>query len=79
MPVARRCPGNPPIPVPLPDVYCPEPFRKQIQIAKNAKRLLPRDGWFCFENSVFGHWIFFRISDFVLQILVQKQGVQRYC
>ena len=49
---------------------------KQIQNSnyQNTKRLLLLDGRFCFENSYFRHSILFRISDFVLRILVQKQG-----
>ncbi len=64
------------------DPYPPVAGRnsKQIQNSnyQNAKRLSLPDGRFCFGNSYFGHSILFRISDFVLRILVQKQGFRYY-
>jgi len=53
---------------------------KQIQNSnyQNTKPLSLPDGRFCFVNSYFGHSILFRISDFVLRILVQKQGFRYY-
>jgi hypothetical protein len=53
---------------------------KQIQNSnyQNTKRLLLPGGRFCFGNWYFEHSILFRISDFVLRILLTKQRFHYY-